>query len=317
MKMMLYGAERYFLDLQAQQLIKKHAEFASNIKPVVYDCERITFAWDHLFEELMTISFFEPSKVIYCYNPSAALSNLSEAQFKMFTQILENLPEEVVFFLMIESPTFDQRLKFFKLFTKTNHTLKVAALDKNNVTPFIIKTLKHHKIELDRSLLNVLVELLPLQVATIQQEIAKLASYPLPITKEVLSSLISRPMADSVFELSAAIMLKDHNNAWRVYQDLLVLKHDPVSLIPAIAWQYRMMFHILHYQSKKMSAYQIKQTMNEHSYAFDKAWGYASKTSKQTVMNLLDQLASLDQSIKMGKTDKKMGFERFLLEAMR
>jgi DNA polymerase-3 subunit delta len=317
MKMMLYGAERYFLEIQAHQIINKHARFAQGVKPVVYDCEGITFTWDQLFEELMTVSFFEPVKVIYCYNPVATLKNLSDAQFKMFSDIIENLPEEVVFFLMVESPSYDQRLKIFKLFTKTKHFQKVADLNDASFQRLVIKTLKENDLELQPNLLNLLIKRLPMQVPTIQQEIAKLASYPLSITPEVIKSLISRPMADNVFDLSKAIMLKDHNNAWRVYQDLLVLKHDPVSLIPAIAWQYRIMFHILHYKSKNLSHNDIKQTMNEHSFAFDKAWDYANHTSKDSVMVLLDQLAVLDQSIKMGKTDKKMGFERFLLEAMR
>lgn len=317
MKMMLYGAERYFLEIQANQMIKTKATFAKNYEPIVYDCERITFAWDQLFEELITVSFFEPVKVIYCYNPASALSSLSDAQFKMFVDILENLPQEVIFFLMVESPSYDQRLKLFKLFKKTNQLYKVSGLDTQTKRKLVQEILNEQKLHLSPMHLDMLINRLPFEVPTIQQEIKKLAAYPLPITDEVIRSLISRPMADSVFDLSKAIMLKDHSNAWRVYEDLLVQKHDPVSLIPAIAWQYRIMFHILHYKSKNATQNEIKQTLNEHSYAFSKAWQYANQTNQASVMSLLDQLAVLDQSIKMGKTDKKMGFERFLLEAMR
>lgn len=317
MKMMLYGAERYFLEIQANQLIEEHARFAKNNEPIVYDCEQITFSWDQLFEELMTVSFFEPVKVIYCYNPATAISSLSDAQYKMFVEILDNLPEEVIFFLMVESPSYDQRLKLFKLFKKANKLQKVPALNPQSFKKLVLEILNEHELRLNQNQLDMLLQRLPMEVPTINQEIAKLATYPRPITEDVMKSLISRPMADSVFELSRAIMLKDHYNAWRVYQDLLVLKHDPVSLIPAIAWQYRIMFHILHYKSKNLSQYEIKQTLNEHDFAFSKAWQYANQTNKSNVMSLLDQLAVLDQSIKMGKTDKKMGFERFLLEAMR
>ena len=317
MKRMLYGAERYFLEIQARKLISTHAEFAQDVDPVVYDCERITFEWDQLFEELMTVSFFEPVKVIYCYNPTTALSSLSESQLKMFMEILENLPEEVIFFLMIESPSFDQRLKLFKLFKSANELQKVPALTNYSFRKLVLEILEKQKLRLNPDHLEILIDRLPRQVPSIQQEIAKLASYPLPITEEVIVKLISRPMEDNVFELSEAIMLKDHYNAWRVYQDLLVMKHDPVSLIPAIAWQYRIMFHVLHYKSKNVSKGAIEQTLKEHPYAFSKAWGYANETDMSSVMKLLDQLAVLDQSIKMGKTDKKMGFERFLLEAMR
>ena len=137
MKMMLYGTERYFLEIHARKLIKTHAEFAQGVDSVVYDCEQITFEWDQLFEELMTVSFFEPVKVIYCYNPTTALGSLSDAQFKMFVNILENLPDEVIFFLMIENPTYDLRLKLFKLFKKANQLQKVPGLEKNSFRRFL------------------------------------------------------------------------------------------------------------------------------------------------------------------------------------
>lgn len=317
MKMMLYGAERYFLEIEAADVIKRIVPSAQSTNPMVYDCERITFSWDQLFEELITVSLFEPVKVIYCYNPTAALANLSDAQFKLFENILVNLPDEVVFFLMIESPTYDQRLKIFKLFTKEKQFKKVSPLDNNSFRKLILEVCASYNLRLQPNHLTMLEDRIPMQVPAVHQEIAKLASYPLPITEDIIKVLITRPMSDSVFELSGAIMQKDHRNAWKVYQDLLILKHDPVSLIPAIAWQYRVMFHILHYKAKKMTRAEIENELGEHRFTFQKAWDYANKTNKRSVMKLLDQLSVLDQSIKMGKTDKKMGFERFLLEAMR
>jgi DNA polymerase III delta subunit len=69
MKMLIYGSERYFLEDKARKVIKEKYAFAQGIDPVVYDCERLTFQWEQLFEELMTVSFFESSKVVYLFIP--------------------------------------------------------------------------------------------------------------------------------------------------------------------------------------------------------------------------------------------------------
>lgn len=318
MKMLIYGSERYFLEDKARKVIEEKYAFAQNIDPIVYDCERLTFQWEQLFEELMTVSFFESSKVVYCYNPAtSSASSMSDAQHKVFKEICENLPEEVLLFVMIESPSFDQRLKIFKPFISDKSTVKVATPSPSAFRALVIEKLKEKGVTLSSISLNTLLERIPLSVPTLIQEINKLSCYPEDITPEVIIRLISKPMADSVFELSRAIMVKDMQSAWQVYHDLLILKHDPTSLIPAIAWQYRIMFHILHYKQQALNQFEIQQRLNEHDYVFNKAWQYANKTSKPKVIKLLDQLALLDQSIKLGKTDKKMGFERFLLEAMR
>jgi|SRR5690554_992138 DNA polymerase-3 subunit delta len=317
MKVLLYGSERYFLESKATQLINDDYAFANDLEPIVYDCENYMFSWDQLFEELMTVSFFDSHKVIYCLNPVAVYSDLSESKVKEFASLLETLPEEVLFFMMVESPSIDQRLKLYKPFIKSKQAIKIASLNHATFRKLVVDMLDKHQIRLNPIELDTLLTRLPMHVLTLKQEINKLASYPSRITVEVIDALISKPLADSVFELSKAIMLKNHKAAWSVYEDLLVLKHDPTSLIPAIAWQYRIMYQILYYKSLKLNQFAIQQRLDEHEYTFNKAWQYANRTDKETVISLLNQLANLDQSIKMGKTDKKIGFERFLLEAMR
>ncbi len=318
MKMMIYGSERYFLQDKARKIIEEKYEFAKDADPIVYDCERITFEWEQLFEELMTVSFFDEHKVIYCLNPAtSSASAMSDSQFKTFKDIMDKLPDEVLFFLMLESPSYDQRLKIFKPFIQNKSIIKVSALSQSAFRNLVQEKLKEQGVSLSRSAFETMIDRLPPDVPSVIQEVSKLACYPDEITPEVIIKLISKPMSDSVFELSKAIMIKDIRSAWQVYHDLLVLKHDPTSLIPAIAWQYRIMFYILHYKQQKLSQSEIQQRLQEHDYVFNKAWQYALATNKDTVMRLLDQLATLDQSIKTGKTEKKIGFERFLLEAMR
>lgn len=317
MKRLLYGAERYFLQEKATQIVKDECALDFLVQPLLYDCERYMFDWDQLFEELMTVSFFESHKIIYLLNPQAAYSDLTESKSKLLIELLENLPEEVILFLMVETPSFDRRLKIYKPFLQAKEAYKIASLNPLSFKNMVRELCKKENIQLSSVVFEHLISRLPMHVITLQSEINKLSNYPQTITIDVINQLISKPMADSVFELSKAIMLKDHKQAWNVYEDLLILKHDPTSLIPAIAWQYRIMFQILHYKEEKLSQHEIAQQLDEHEYTFNKAWQYANKTTKNKVMGLLDQLATLDQSIKIGKTDKKIGFERFLLEAMR
>jgi len=98
---------------------------------------------------------------------------------------------------------------------------------------------------------------------------------------------------------------------------LQVLKYDPVALVPSIAWQLRVMFQILVYKRERISDMDIRDKLGVHEYVFSKALGYARMTNLDRVCELLEMLAQLDQKIKTGLINGTMGFELFLIEAMR
>ena len=95
------------------------------------------------------------------------------------------------------------------------------------------------------------------------------------------------------------------------------LKHDPVALIPSIAWQLRLMFQVLLLQRERLSSFEIRERLNENDFVLSKAIEYAKGSSVERIVDLLEHLASLDQQIKSGKVDKKFGFELFMIEATR
>jgi DNA polymerase-3 subunit delta len=77
------------------------------------------------------------------------------------------------------------------------------------------------------------------------------------------------------------------------------------------------MLQIFELKERGMSYSTMNQILNENPYAFDKAVEYTRFASHQSVKQLLMMLSALDVSIKQGKQDKKIGFERFLLESVR
>ena len=317
MKVLLYGAERYLLENKAKAMLNDEHAYAASIEPLLFDCENYEFDWNHFMEELMTVSFFDAHKVVYCINPQAELANLNDYQMNALLEILDNLSEDVLLFVMVDAPSYDRRLKFFKHFSKNKEVIQVPSLSYRDFKTLVVSELAKNNLALGQLELDALTERLPLHVLSIKQEIKKLASYPYPLDVDAINALISKPISENVFDLSKAIILKDYETCWTIYDHLLIQKYDQTALIPAIAWQYRIMHHILHYQSEKLSRFEIQSRLKEHEYTFKKGWEYASKTNKADVEKLLNQLAQLDQAIKMGKTDKKIGFERFLLEAMK
>jgi DNA polymerase-3 subunit delta len=323
MNVVITGSDRFFLKQKAKEWIDKNEKSAKGIEPAVFDGYSASFNWDELFEEIQTISFFSDIKVIELINPPGFTLKTSDNQslLKTWTSLIESMPKEVILLILFENDkmnkTADMTKPLVKNKGKNTVWLEVAKISKSEYESIIRRQCLVRQIKLDDDKMSHLLKRLPKQIETCMRELDKLALFPDVIDKKVLDVLISKPLEDNVFDLSAAVVSKDLGTALRIYKDLQVLKYDPVALVPSIAWQLRVMFQILVYKKERFSDEDIREKLGVHDFVFSKALGYARMTNLDRVCELLEMLAQLDQKIKTGLINGPMGFELFLIEAMR
>lgn len=323
MNVVITGSDRFFLKQKAKEWVDKNEKSAKGIEPAVFDGYSASFNWDELFEEIQTISFFSDIKVIELINPPGFTLKTFDNQvlLKTWTSLIESMPKEVILLILFENDkmnkTADMTKPLVKNKGKNTVWIEVAKISKTEYDNIIRRQCLVRQIKLDEDKMSHLLKRLPKQIETCMRELDKLALFPDPIDKKVLDVLISRPLEDNVFDLSAAVVSKDLGTALRIYKDLQVLKFDPVALVPSIAWQLRVMFQILVYKKERFSDDDIREKLGVHDFVFSKALGYARMTNLDRVCELLEMLAQLDQKIKTGLINGPMGFELFLIEAMR
>lgn len=323
MNVVITGSDRFFLRQKAKEWVEKNEKSAKGIEPAVFDGYSASFNWDELFEEIQTISFFSDIKVIELINPPGfTLKNFdNSAILKTWTSLVETMPKEVILLIMFESDKMNKTAEMTKPLVKNKGKntvwIEVAKISKIEYESIIRRQCLVRQIKLDDDKMRHLINRLPKQIETCMRELDKLALFPDHIDKKVLDVLISRPLEDNVFDLSAAVVSKDLGTALRIYKDLQVLKYDPVALVPSIAWQLRVMFQILVYKRDRISDVDIREKLGVHEFVFSKALGYSRMTNLDRVCELLEMLAQLDQKIKTGLINGPMGFELFLIEAMR
>jgi DNA polymerase-3 subunit delta len=323
MNVVITGNDRFFLKQKAKEWVEKNEKSAKGIEPAVFDGYSASFSWDELFEEIQTVSFFSDIKIIELINPPGfTLKNFENAAvLKTWTSLIESMPKEVILLLLFENDKINKTAEITKPLIKTKGKntvwIEVEKIKKYEFEALIKRECALRQINLDQEKMNHLINRLPRQVETCMRELDKLAMFPDKIDNRVLDVLISRPLEDNVFDLSAAVVSKDLGTALRIYKDLQVLKYDPVALVPSIAWQLRVMFQILVFKRERISDFEIQEKLGVHDFVFSKALSYARLTNLDRVCELLEMLAQLDQKIKSGLINGPMGFELFLIEAMR
>ena len=94
---------------------------------------------------------------------------------------------------------------------------------------------------------------------------------------------------------------------------MIKMNEEPIKIIVMLANQFRIM-----YQSKKLtkmgnSVNNIAELLGIHPYRVKLALEKGSKYSENDLISNLYKLATLDEEIKMGKKDKYLALELFLI----
>jgi len=319
MNAIFVGNDRYLLKKEARLWLNKNMPKANECNPIVFDGVSSEFNWEHVFEEIQTISFFDEYKLIMLINPPgfSSASTMSDGQLKTYTKMINQLPFEVILLVLVEANKLDKRLKIVAPLLEKGPLILVSSLSPKQFEQFVIEQCKIRSLTLSPAVLEELIHRLPMQVDLCLIELDKMANYPFPLDQRLINLMIARPLEENVFELSKAIVSKNLKKALTIYKDFKMLKQDPVSLLPAIAWQLRLMFQILICQEEYYTYAQIVERLSENEFSIKRTMEYTQLTSSERVGDLLEALAKLDQKIKSGLIEKHLGFELFVIEATR
>lgn len=284
---------------------------STNVNWFFYDLNEHDVDVDDLIHQCISLSMFDIPRIILIYY------NANHKRTKDIAEALNYMDDSIHCFVGVEGKKISNQDPIISEINKEKRRIEIQALTPRVKQELIFALIKQHQVKLDHTQIDYLNHVLSNDRHQIESEINKLSLYPNEISMSTLKALICPQMSDSVFELSKAIMKKDLNQSFGLYQDLMLLKVDPVAIIPILAWQLRLMLQIFELRAHGMPVSSMNQVLNENPYSFDKALEYTRFTSHQSVRQLLIMLSQLDVNIKQGKQDKKIGFERFLLESVR
>ena len=125
-------------------------------------------------------------------------------------------------------------------------------------------------------------------------------------------------MEEDIFILVNAVVNRNLKKAMSAAEDLLSNnKNDQVMFIAILAKQFRFLFQVKLLSKRGMSENKIAQILSANPYRVQKSLDSIYRVSLEQIEENLLHLAKLDQKIKQGKMDKKIGFELFLIEATR
>ncbi|MDO4377546.1 MAG: DNA polymerase III subunit delta [Erysipelotrichia bacterium] len=316
MNYLLIGNEYYNLRKRKNELLSGIQQSDLN---VIYYNDASESAIDEIVNDCQTVPFFADKKVIVCTNPLFIVDNKNAGKDDL-NKIINYLrePTDTTELIIYVEKNMSLNQNALKQLIKYLNVEKYDALNEEEFTELVKKDLKDAHVEINNAALNLLLKRLPLNVENWKSELNKLCIYDKPLDKEAINSLVCRQLEKDAFALTKAINKKNLVAALQIFHDLLTInKSDLLGLLALVAIQFRTMSQYKILQEMGNTNNDIAQKMNVSAGSVYYKLKECDGRNSGQLLNMLNELALLDQNIKSGKIDPVLGMELFIVKAVR
>ena len=284
------------------------------IETPVISFDASTNKQEEILFEMDSFSIFDESKMIVIQNCSF-LSSKDTTKYELQPFIDRSDIETIVVYIC-NSDKLDQRKKLVKELVSKSQVISCIALDEKGKTYYVQDVCKRMGLKMDYDALQWFNSHIGLDSMRIESELEKLLTYSSHITLDDVKHLVSIEPLNDVFKMVNALFDKNALRFLAYYRNFRNLNMEPVAINGLLSGQIRFLFQVKVLMNQGYSKDEIASTLKAHPYRIQLTMQRASLFHSEELLNMLEQLASLDQDMKMGKIDKDEGFEQFALDML-
>lgn len=309
----LYGEESYLLKKEMHRIIDKHVTFEKEMNTVTYDAGKTNI--EEIIADAQTVPFFSDFKVIIV-NHSSFLSGSNDTSIdvEVLNKYMDSPNESTILILVCDSQKLDSRKKIVKRLQKEATIKQFSMFNEFERDKFVQKECEKRNISFDKDAYREFCFRIGFSCERIITELDKLQLYQSTLQKEDIKALVTRPLDDNVFDVFQALLSNNVKRAYQYWLDFNAQNIDPIALIAMLASQYRFLHQVKILQMSGTGKSEIASQLQAHPYRVEKTLQSCSYINEKEISKTLNELAQLDQNIKAGRVDKKLGFEMFILQ---
>lgn len=271
---------------------------------------------DELLDDASCISLFSGKKVLIGENALFLTSSDTTTDHDLTyleKYLKDNNHENITIFYVLKEK-LDDRKKIVKLFKDRAKVISFEDIDDKNLYKFVLDEFKKEGFKLDIKTANYFVSYVGKNIDIIISEINKMKIYKDDdklITIDDINSISSKGFNDNVFDLTDAIMKKDFDKIFGVYNDLITIGEDEIKILSLISNQFILVYQCKLLDESNCDQKAIANLLNVHPYRVK----LALETDYMTyeLKNIIKKLHDLDFKIKSGNIDKKVGLKNFFI----
>lgn len=257
-----------------------------------------------LLESVSSLPFLAEKRMLLVSD----ISNNKYAGDKI-DELLESVSDstDVIF----DEPKFDRRSKLYKTLKSKTDFREFNELDEQGLANWLVDDAKQRGGSLTRSDAVFLVKRAGPNQMGLSQELDKLLSFDVNISRKTIEELVEPMPSSTVFELIDAAFSGNHKKALELYQDQRKQQVEPQAIMGMIAWQVHAIAVVKFNDNKDPGSIASGAKLNP--FVVRKTLGLIGKKSNKDIAELVSRTLELDVRLKSEPIDADEAIQHFLL----
>ncbi len=261
-----------------------------------------TSSVNHWLGSARTLSFLGGTKLVIVRNLHEAIPQDEDAE--ALIDYSKSPLDEVC--LVITADKVDRKRKIYKTLTMLKGAVACEAPKENTLVPWIRDRASAKGYSMAADAARALVDRVGARPGVLAQELDKTLIYAgknKTVSEQDVQEVVGETKLETVFSLTDALKNKNPHKALQLLQNQLDHGEEPIKILGTIAWQFRVIWEVKHYQQKNMPSGQIAKAIGINPFVVEKAIPHTRKFSTRQLRYSYSQLAQADRSLKSTSQD--------------
>ena len=203
--------------------------------------------------------------------------------------------------MVITADKVDGRKKLLKNLTKEKVSVSCEAPKEYTLVPWIMTLTKEQGYSMAKDVAEVLVGRVGARPGVLVKELEKTLLYAgkkKTVSMQDVAEVVGETKLQDVFALTKALVEKNLAEALKILRNQLSHGGEPVKILGAISYQFRIIWAVKSCQEQGIHSGQIAKKIGEHPFPVQKALPYTRKFSNQQLRKCYSELVQADGKLK-------------------
>ena len=218
--------------------------------------------------------------------------------------------------LIITADKVDRKRKLYKNLTTQQGALSCEAPQEAGLLTWVKHRARSFGYDLSSGAARKMVGRIGAKPGILAKELEKAMAYAgreNKITESMVGDLVGDMKVENAFSLTEALKEKKTEKALLLLQNQLDHGEDPIKILGLIAWQFRTLWEVKHYQGQKYGVQKIAKQMGAKPFLVEKALQYTKNFNQSKLREGMKCLFEADRELKTSGRDPQGILEALLL----
>lgn len=306
---LIYGDERYMVRYYKHSLIEKLSSPGDEMNCTFFQGNSIKES--AIADVGQILPFMAPQRLIVVQD-SGFFKNAND-----MADYLEEFPEST--FVIFVEREVDKRNRLFKWIGKNGCVTECQTQSEIMLKQWIAGYLKRVGKSISVQTVEYLIERVGTDMESLNNELDKLIGFTgerSVIEVSDIDAICTGATVSKIFDMIDAVASGERDRALRLYEDLLVNKEQPMSILYLFSRHINILLQIKELSAAGLNKNELAKRIGIPPFTVPKYGKQASLFKRSQLIQMLEERANYEENFKKGRLSDQLAVEMFLIQAL-